>query len=68
MNLNLIPMVLDLYDVLHDARLVGPGLAGRIGDVGSLLPGGKCMVRRKMNWNYGLVELRISVESPGGNE
>jgi hypothetical protein len=39
-------LVLDLYDVLYDVMLVGLGLVGRIGDVGNLLPGGKCMVQR----------------------
>jgi hypothetical protein len=48
--------------------LVGLELVGRIGDVGNLLLGGKCMVQRKMNWSYGLVELRISAESLGGSE
>jgi hypothetical protein len=68
MNLNLNLMVLDLYDVMYDVMLEGLGLVGRIGDVGNLLLGERCMVQRKMNWRYGLVELHISAESPGGNE
>jgi hypothetical protein len=64
----LILMVPDLYDVMYDVMLVGLGLVGRIGDVGNLLPDERCMAQRKMNWRYGLVELRISEESPGGNE
>jgi hypothetical protein len=68
MNLNLNLMALDLCDVLRDVMLVGLELVGRIGDVGNLLLGGKCMVQRKKNWSYGLVELRISAESLGGSE
>lgn len=69
MNLILILMalVLDLYDVLRDVMLVGLELVGRIGDAGNLLLGEKCMVQRKMNWSYGLVEWRISGESLGGS-
>jgi hypothetical protein len=66
--LNLMALVLDLYDVSYDVMLVGLGLVGRIGDVGNLLLGERCMVQRKMNWSYGLVGLRISAESLGGNE
>jgi len=65
--LNLMALVLDLYDVLCGVMQVGLGLAGRIGDVGNLLLGERCMVQRKMNWNYGSVELRISAESLGGS-
>jgi hypothetical protein len=68
MNLILNLMVLVLYDVMYDVMLVGPGLVGRIGDVGNLLLGGKCKVQRTMNWRYGSVELRISEEILGGNE
>jgi hypothetical protein len=68
LNLNLMALVLDLYDVLRDVMLVGLELVGRIGDVGNLLLGEKCTVQRKMNWSYGLVELRISEGNPGGNE
>jgi len=68
MNLILNLMVLVLYDVLYDVMLVELGLVGRNGDVGNLLLGERCMVRRMMNWRYGLVESRISVESPGGSE
>jgi hypothetical protein len=67
LNLNLMALVLDLYDVLRDVMLVDLGLVGRIGDVGNLLLGGRCMVQRKTNWSYGLVELRISEESLGGS-
>jgi hypothetical protein len=68
MNLILNLMALDLCDVLRDVMLVGLELVGRIGDVGNLLLGEKCTVQRKMNWSYGLVELRISEGNPGGNE
>jgi hypothetical protein len=67
MNLILNLMALDLCDVLRDVMLVGLELVGRIGDAGNLLLGEKCMVQRKMNWSYGLVELRISGESLGGS-
>jgi len=58
----------DQYDVMCDVMLVVLGLVGRNGDVESLLLDGRCMVRKTMNLNYGLVELRIVVGSLGGRE